>query len=190
MNLSSMLGCALAAWAGVAIASAAGNPESAAPADVLQPTIADARIAAALKDISAERVHANIAALVGFGTRSSLSGQDSAAIAGGRGVGAAREWIKAQFEQYSKECGGCLEVKIDSYTQQSGERLSQPTVISNVYAVRRGTEAGANPRIVLVTGHYDSRNSDNSTSLTMRPEPTTMPAAWRSVSSAPECSAS
>jgi hypothetical protein len=27
------------------------------------------------------------------------------------GIGAAREWIKSQFERYSKDCGGCLEVK-------------------------------------------------------------------------------
>jgi Peptidase family M28 len=121
----------------------------------------DARIAAALNEISSARIHANIESLIGFGTRSTLSGQDAAAIASGRGIGAAREWIKAQFEQYSKDCGGCLEVKIDSYTQQSGERLSQPTVISNVYAVLKGTEPGPTPRTVLVSGHYDSRNSDN-----------------------------
>ena len=101
------------------------------------------------------------AALVGFGTRSTLSAQDPAAIASGRGIGAAREWIRAQFEQYSHDCGGCLEVRVDSYTQPPGERVATPTVISNVYAVLRGTDAGATARIVLVTGHYDSRNSDN-----------------------------
>jgi hypothetical protein len=122
---------------------------------------ADARIAAALNEISSARIHANIESLVGFGTRSTLSAQDAGAITSGRGIGAAREWIKAQFEQYSKNCGGCLDVKVDSYTQQTGERLSQPTVISNVYAVLKGTEPGATPRTVLVTGHYDSRNSDN-----------------------------
>jgi hypothetical protein len=121
----------------------------------------DARIAAALTEVSSARIQADISALVGFGTRSTLSAQDSAAVASGRGIGAAREWIRAQFEQYSKECGGCLEVKIDSYTQQAGERMAQPTVISNVYAVLKGTEPAANARSVVVTGHYDSRNSDN-----------------------------
>ena len=137
---------------GLLAALLAGTCQAAAP---------DARIAAALNEISSARVQANISALIAFGTRSTLSAQDSAAIASGRGIGAAREWIRAQFEQYSKDCGGCLEVKVDSYTQQSGERLSQPTVISNVYAVLKGTEPGPVPRIVLVTGHYDSRNSDN-----------------------------
>jgi hypothetical protein len=121
----------------------------------------DARIAAALNEISSARIQANLSALVGFGTRSTLSAQDPGAIASGRGIGAAREWIRAQFEQYSKDCGGCLEVKIDSYTQPPAERLSEPTLISNVYALLKGTESAATPRIVLVTGHYDSRNSDN-----------------------------
>jgi hypothetical protein len=130
-------------------------------AGACQAAAPDARIAAALNEISSARIQANISSLVGFGTRSTLSPQDPAAVASGRGIGAAREWIRAQFEQYSKDCGGCLEVKVDSYTQESGERLSQPTVISNVYAVLKGTESGPIPRIVLVTGHYDSRNSDN-----------------------------
>ncbi len=130
-------------------------------AGAAQGSAPDARIAAALNEVSSARIQANIAALVGFGTRSTLSAQDPAAVTSGRGIGAAREWIRAQFEQYSKDCGGCLEVKLDSYTQQSGERLSQPTVISNVYAVLKGTEPGPKARIVLVSGHYDSRNSDN-----------------------------
>jgi Peptidase family M28 len=130
-------------------------------AGTCQAAPADARITAALNEVSSARVQANISTLVAFGTRSTLSAQDSAAISSGRGIGAAREWIRAQFEQYSKDCGGCLEVKVDSYTQQTGERLSQPTVISNVYAVLKGTEPGPVPRIVLVSGHYDSRNSDN-----------------------------
>jgi hypothetical protein len=130
-------------------------------AGTCQAAVPDARIAAALNEISSARVQTDISALIAFGTRSTLSAQDSAAVASGRGIGAAREWIRAQFEQYSKDCGGCLEVKVDSYTQESGERLSQPTLISNVYAVLKGTEPGPVPRIVLVTGHYDSRNSDN-----------------------------
>jgi len=50
----------------------------------------DPRIAAALQQISAQRIQANIEKLVSFQTRSTLSGQDPASIAGGRGIGAAR----------------------------------------------------------------------------------------------------
>jgi acetylornithine deacetylase/succinyl-diaminopimelate desuccinylase-like protein len=119
--------------------------------------LADARISAALRQISPERIRANIEKLVGFGTRSTLSAQDQASIAAEHGIGAAREWIKSEFERYAKECGGCLEVKTDSFTEPAAERIPQPTEITNVYAVLKGTDAENAKRIVLVTGHYDSR---------------------------------
>ncbi len=121
---------------------------------------ADPQIAAALRQVSAQRIQANIEKLVSFGTRLTLSAQDPASIAAGHGIGAAREWIKAEFERYSKDCGGCLEVKTDSFIEEPTERISKATEITNVYAVLKGTDAGNAKRIVLVTGHYDSRNSD------------------------------
>jgi len=121
---------------------------------------ADPQIAAGLRQISAQRIQANIEKLVSFGTRLTLSAQDPAAIAAGHGIGAAREWIKAEFERYSKDCGGCLEVKTDSFTEEPTERIPKATEITNVYAVLKGTDAANTKRIVLVTGHYDSRNTD------------------------------
>jgi len=120
----------------------------------------DPKIAAALREVSAERIQSNIDKLVSFGTRLTLSAQDPASIAAGHGIGAAREWIKAQFEEYSKACGGCLEVKTDSFVEQPADRIPKPTEITNVYAVLKGSDPGNAKRIVLVTGHYDSRNSD------------------------------
>ena len=121
---------------------------------------ADPTIAAALKQISAERIQADIEKLVSFGTRLTLSAQDSDSITTGHGIGAAREWIKSEFERYSKDCGGCLEVKTDSFAEQPTERIPSATEITNVYAVLKGTDPENAKRIVLVTGHYDSRNSD------------------------------
>ena len=121
---------------------------------------ADPRIAAALREISAQRIQANIAKLVSFGTRLTLSAQDPASMGSGRGIGAAREWLKSQFEQYSKDCGGCLEVKTDSFAEGPADRIPKATQITNVYAVLKGTDPAQAKRIVLVTGHYDSRNSD------------------------------
>jgi hypothetical protein len=120
----------------------------------------DSKIAAALQQISVRRIQSDIEKLVSFGTRLTLSAQDEQSIAAGRGIGAAREWIKAQFEQYSRECGGCLEVKTDSFTEQPMGRIPKATEITNVYAVLKGTDPAQAQRIVLVTGHYDSRNSD------------------------------
>jgi hypothetical protein len=126
-----------------------------------QPTFdADPQIVAVLRQISRPRIQANIEKLVGFGTRLTISAQDPASFAAGRGIGAAREWIQAEFERYSQDCGGCLEVKTDSFTEQPSERVPKATEIANVYAVLKGTDAANANRIVLVSGHYDSRNSD------------------------------
>jgi len=138
------------------------HPNAAFALGLAEPAVtADPQITAALRQVSTERIQANIEKLVTFGTRSTLSAQDDASIAKGRGIGAAREWIKSEFTRYSKDCGGCMEVKTDNFIEQPTERISQPTEISNVYAVLKGTDAANAGRIVLVTGHYDSRNSDN-----------------------------
>jgi len=142
---------ALAGWALSSPVARAQDASTPAP---------DPRIAAALQQVSAANVQATIAKLASFGTRLTISAQDPAAVRSGRGIGAAREWIRAELERYAKDCGGCLEVRTDSFLAPAGERIPRPTQITNVYAVLRGTSpAGAN-RIVLVTGHYDSRNSD------------------------------
>jgi hypothetical protein len=133
----------------------------AAQSDKSEPaSVRDPQIAAALRQISAQRVQANIEKLVSFGTRSTLSAQDAESITAGRGIGAAREWITSEFERYSKDCGGCLEVKTDSFTEEATERIPKATEITNVYAVLKGTDAANAKRMVLVTGHYDSRNTD------------------------------
>jgi hypothetical protein len=121
---------------------------------------ADPQIAAALKQISAKHVQADIEKLVSFHNRSTLSAQDPASIASGTGIGAVREWIKSEFERYSRACGGCLEVKTDTFTESPAERIPKPTVITNVYAVLKGTDPDSDKRVVLVTGHYDSRATD------------------------------
>ena len=116
--------------------------------------VQDPRIAAALQDISANRIQETIEKLVRFGTGSTLSAQDPDSIAKGQGIGAAREWIKAEFEQYAKDCGGCLEVKTHVFTEPAADRIPAPTELTNVYAVLKGTDAAQAKRIVLMTGHY------------------------------------
>jgi Peptidase family M28 len=120
----------------------------------------DARIAETIRQVSPERIRQTIEKLVSFQNRSTITAQDEESIKAGKGIGAAREWIKAEFERYSKDCDGCLEVKTDTFTEPPGERIPKPTVITNVYAVLRGSDPKQSDRIVLVTGHYDSRNSD------------------------------
>jgi Peptidase family M28 len=152
-------------WAAAACATilvaALGIPGLArsAQAEQVSQTV-DPAIASAVKAISPARVQADIEKLVSFGTRSTLSAQDAAAISAGRGIGAAREWLKTQLQAYSQECGGCLEVKTDEFIQAVGPRVPQPTTLTNVYAILKGSDPESAKRIVLVTGHYDSRNTN------------------------------
>jgi Peptidase family M28 len=141
----------LAALAAVCRAQS-GPPET--------PDRPDPAIAAAVAQISAERIQASVEKLVSFGTRSTLSADDRASMEAGHGIGAAREWIQSEFERDRKDCGGCLEVRTDSFLEAAGERIPNPTRIVNVYAVLKGTAAAGAGRVVLVTGHYDSRNTD------------------------------
>jgi len=116
----------------------------------------DPHIVSALKDVSAARVKATIEKLVSFGTRNTLSSSDAEMAKQGKGIVAAREWLKSEFERYSTACRGCLEVSYDQFTQPAGRRVAQPTDLANVYAILRGTDPEAAKHIYLVTGHYDS----------------------------------
>ncbi|HTZ98503.1 MAG TPA: M28 family metallopeptidase [Terriglobales bacterium] len=150
----------LSKWRIVLLGILAVLSSSSSAQDSVSPVPRDPQIAAALKQISAGRIQQTIEKLVGFQTRSTLSAQDPASIKAGHGIGAAREWLKSEFDRYSRDCGGCLEIKTDSFIQQPADRVPQPTEITNVYAVLKGSDPENAKRIVLVTGHYDSRNSD------------------------------
>jgi acetylornithine deacetylase/succinyl-diaminopimelate desuccinylase-like protein len=156
---SVLVALALALCAPLCLAQEMAQDQGPAPRLASDPH-ADPHIAEAIKQVSADRIRQTIEKLVSFQNRSTISAQDEASIKAGKGIGAAREWIKAEFERYSKECGGCLEVKTDTFTEQPSERIPKPTEITNVYAVLRGTDPQQANRMVLVTGHYDSRNSD------------------------------
>ena len=139
----------------VAQSSTPGKGKKAAPAAA---TTSDRNIAKAVEDVSPAQIRHTIDWLASFGNRNTLSVEQPASS--GHGIAAARDWIKSEFERYSKECGGCLEVALDTFIENPAERIPKPTEISNVYAVLRGTDPENAKRIYLVTGHYDSRNSD------------------------------
>lgn len=122
----------------------------------------DPQIVAAVKEISPARVKATIEKLVSFYNRSTLSAADADAIANGRGIGAAREWIRSEFERYSKDCDGCLKTELQRFTVNPPvRRIPHPTEIVNVVATLPGTDPANAGRVYIVSGHYDSRNSDN-----------------------------
>lgn len=103
---------------------------------------------------SAERIERDIQTLVDFGTRHTLSDTVSST----RGIGAARRWIKAEFERISVDCGGCLEVFYVSDVISGQRRIPDPVNVVNVVAIQRGT---TDPnRFVMMSGDIDSRVSD------------------------------
>jgi len=94
------------------------------------------------------------AALVGFGTRHTLSDTTSET----RGIGAARRWVQAQFQRFSADCGGCLEVVTPSQVFTGKRMPAGGAEVMDVVAIQRGT---SDPdRVVVITGHLDSRCSD------------------------------
>lgn len=103
-----------------------------------------------LKEVSAKNIENSIRKLVSFGTRNTLSEQNNPT----RGIGAARDWIFAEMQKISNDCGGCLTVEKQSFEQPKANRIPQPTILTNVVATLKGT---TNPeRIYVVSGHYDS----------------------------------
>jgi hypothetical protein len=129
-----------------------GAPLKAAPVD--------REIASALSKVSAEKIHQNIETLVNFKNRMATSSMDTD-LPPGTGILAAAAYIKGQFEAISKDCGGCLEVKEDTFIQPAtdspGSRIAQDTKLINVYAILKGTDPAQAQRMYLVTGHYDTR---------------------------------
>jgi hypothetical protein len=102
---------------------------------------------------SAANLEADIRKLVSFGTRHTLSETRSDV----RGIGAARRWIKSQFEAISDACGGCLEVIRQSQVVE-GRRIHEPTEVVNILAIQRGYSEPN--RYVVMSGDIDSRVSD------------------------------
>ena len=116
----------------------------------------DPKIYALIKDVSSKRIESDIRTLANFGTRNTFSDT----ISSKRGIGAARRWIKSEFEKVSKDCSNCLDVfyQKDFVTTNDGERVPKDTWIVNVVAVQKGTKQSN--RYVIMTGDTDSRNSD------------------------------
>jgi Peptidase family M28 len=149
----------------LAAACCDAQPDYLIHATPVKPAPPDPAVARALKSIQPAHIQQTIETLVGFGTRSTLSSME-ADLPAGTGINAAADWIFGQFEEISHQCGGCLEVKRDEFTADPASggrwagRIPRATKITNIYAILRGTDPEQARRMVLVTGHYDSRNTN------------------------------
>ncbi len=118
--------------------------------------IRDANISKMVNEVSASNLELLIKKLVSFQTRHTLSDTLSKTT----GIGAARTWIKNEFERYSAASGGRLQVSYDTFTQPAdGRRILSPIILKNVMAILPGSDPN-DKRIIMVSGHYDSRVTD------------------------------
>jgi hypothetical protein len=110
-----------------------------------------------MTEVSRDRIESDVRTLVGFGTRQTESATDHPT----RGIGAARRWIKSEFEKIAASTGGRMTVALDTYTDAPpSRRITKPVEIVNVVATLKGTQPHSTDRIYVVSGHYDSICSD------------------------------
>ena len=109
-------------------------------------------IANIVREIDARNIEASIRKLVSFGTRNTLSEQNDPK----RGIGAARDWLYAEFLKAAEASQGRMTVEKQSFEQPKAQRIPQPTIITNVVATLKGTQPQSTDRIYVVSGHYDS----------------------------------
>ena len=116
----------------------------------------DQRIYEIIDKVSADSIEADIRELAGFGTRNTFSDT----VSDTRGIGAARRWIKSEFDYLSKNCDNCLDVfyQKDFVTTEDGERIPHDAWVVNVVAVQKGTKYPN--RYIIMSGDIDSRASN------------------------------
>ena len=114
------------------------------------PQSVNPEVQAIVSQISTERIADIEKKLGSFSTRNIYSATDDPE----HGIGAAREWIAAQFRSYSPK----LQVSFDKHglIGDPGKRLFKNVEIWNIVAILPGTTEPEHQ--VLVSGHYDTIN--------------------------------
>jgi len=127
-------------------------------ATILLTAQTDQKIYDIINNVSADRIKKDIKTLTEFGTRNTFSDT----ISNTRGIGAARRWIKSEFETISKDCNNCINVfyQKDLVTKKGNNRVPHDAWIVNVVAVQKGTKYPN--RYIIMSGDIDSRNSNGS----------------------------
>jgi hypothetical protein len=119
--------------------------------------IIDTQIASMVREVSSDSIKSYIQKMVAFGTRHSLSDTTSES----EGIGAARRWVAGKFRQFAPGHPD-MQVKLDPFVvtpDARHPRVPYPVTMKNVVAIMNGADP-SDSRIILVSGHLDSRNSD------------------------------
>ena len=116
----------------------------------------DQKIYDIIDAVSSDRIKTDVKKLTEFGTRNTFSDT----ISNTRGIGAARRWIKSEFELISSNCNGCLNVfyQKDFVTKKENRRVPHDAWVVNVVAIQKGTKYPN--RYIIMSGDIDSRASD------------------------------
>lgn len=116
----------------------------------------DQKIYDIIDAVSAERLKKDVQVLVDFETRHTFSDT----VSDKRGIGAARRWIKKEFETISKNCNNCLDVfyQQDFFKKDEKKRIPHDGWVKNVVAVQKGTKYPN--RYIIMSGDIDTRASD------------------------------
>jgi hypothetical protein len=115
----------------------------------------DPLIAKMVTEVSADSLESYVRSMVGFGTRNTLSTQESNT----RGIRAAREWVLKRFIEFGKASNGRMNAYIDTVTlQPDGRRVDKPILLGNVMGILKGTDPN-DKRLFLISAHLDNMRS-------------------------------
>jgi len=116
----------------------------------------DPEIESMVKEVNADSLQAYIRAMLAFKTRSTVSSTTDSKT----GIGAARNWVLAKFNQFAAGSGGRLTAFVDTSTYVAdGNRVKSNINLGNTVATLKGTDPN-DKRIFVISGHLDSRRTD------------------------------
>lgn len=113
--------------------------------------------AIARKSVDEKSMRDLIHQMVACGTRLTISSWTDAK----RGVGCGRDQVVARLNEIAKESGGKLQVVVDKFEATSKRTGGVPAPMENVYAILPGSDPKLAKTVFLVSGHMDSRPSDD-----------------------------
>lgn len=133
--------------------------------EIIKPVV-DKEIASLIRQVSSDSIKGYIHKMVSFGTRHSLSDT----VSDSKGIGAARRWVAAKFKQFATQNKANMKVMLDPYRLEPNPRqprISRPVTMKNVLGILQGDPS--DNRVLLISGHLDSRNSDVMDSVGVAP---------------------
>lgn len=107
-----------------------------------------------VQEVSSDSLKKYIYDLAAFNSRHTLNTDAT------NGMPAAQNYVLKKFQQFAAVSNGRLTAEIEEFiTPGDGRRILEDSKVANVIATLKGTNPN-DPRIIVVSGHLDSRNKD------------------------------